>query len=105
MKTKLLGIVVAGLLGTALATTTIAQDRGRGFDGARGAGAGEMRGGPMRRGPAAAIAAQPERFIEHHDADADGKVSASEFVDARLDEVDRLFDRRDDDGDGQISLE
>jgi hypothetical protein len=109
MKTRMLGIfAVSALLGAALATTSVAQDRQRGFDGPRGEARGpagqirgRLRGGPRGRG----AGAQPERFIERHDTDADGQVSESEFVDERLTRIDQLFERRDTDGDGLISAE
>ncbi len=104
MKTKMLGILTisAALLGTALSSLSVAQDRGRGFDGQgppRGAMRGPMRGAPGER----RTEAQPERFIERHDTDADGQVSEMEFVDEHLQNVDELFDRRDANGDGLIS--
>jgi hypothetical protein len=107
-KLKTLGILGAtALLGTMLATTSVAQPRGRGgFDAPpprgemRGAEAARERGGALRGG---AVAAQPERFIERHDTDADGRVSAAEFVDERLGRIDEQFERRDTDGDGLIS--
>jgi Ca2+-binding EF-hand superfamily protein len=103
MKLKMIGVMTAtALLGTVLATTSVAQPRGRGgFDGAppprgemRGPGAAGQRGGPP-----------PERFIERHDTNADGRVSESEFVDDRLQNVDDQFEHRDTNGDGVISLE
>ncbi len=109
MKTKMLGIltVSAALLGTALSSLSVAQDRARGFEGPRPGvrgDAGQMRG-PMRaaarRGGAVA---QPERFIERHDTDADGQVSETEFVDEHLQNIDDMFEHRDTDGDGLISV-
>lgn len=105
MNTRMLGVLaVSALLGGALATTGVAQERQRGFDALRGDGAGLMRG-RMRaaRGPGAA--AQPERFIARHDTDADGRVSAAEFIDVRLESVDHLFERRDTNGDGLITAD
>ncbi|MDY6982936.1 MAG: hypothetical protein SV422_07595 [Pseudomonadota bacterium] len=87
MKTRMLGVLtITTLLGATLATASLAQDRQRDVD-ARG------------RGP------QPpaERFIARFDTDGDGRVSAAEFTDARLDRVDRYFEQRDTDGDGLIS--
>jgi Ca2+-binding EF-hand superfamily protein len=110
MKLKLLGVMTAtALLGTVLATTSAAQPRGRGgFDGApppRGEMRGPLRGGDRGGPPGGARAAQPERFIERHDTDADGRVSEAEFVDGRMQHIDALFERRDRNGDGQISLD
>jgi Ca2+-binding EF-hand superfamily protein len=107
MKLKMIGVMTAtALLGTVLATTSVAQPRGRGgFDGTPPP-RGEMPGprGGMRGGPGGGEpAAQPERFIERHDTDADGRVSEAEFVDDRVKNVDELFERRDSDGDGVIS--
>lgn len=105
MNTRMLGVLaVSALLGGALATTSVAQERQRGFDAMNGAGAGQMRGRMrMARGPGAAL--QPARFIARHDADEDGRVSAAEFIDVRLQAADRLIERRDADGDGLISAE
>lgn len=110
MKLKMIGVMTAtALLGTVLATTSAAQPRGRGgFDGTpppRGEMPGSARGG--RAGPpgGAPAAAQPERFIERHDTDADGRVSAAEFVDDRMQHIDEQIDRRDTNGDGVISLD
>jgi hypothetical protein len=112
MKTKMLGIltVSAALLGTALSTTGVAQERGRGFDGQRPDMRGQMRGpgrgGAMRGGPrGAGQLAQPEHFIERLDTNADGQVSAAEFTEERLQHIDDMFEHRDTNGDGLISLE
>lgn len=87
MKTRMLGVLTATtLLGAALATASVAQDRPRDFD-ARGRGS---------QAPA-------ERFIARFDTDADNRVSAAEFTDARLERLDRYFEQRDTDGDGLIS--
>lgn len=109
MKIKALAMMTAtALLGAALATTSLAQPRARGgFEGAppRGEMPGPARGG-MRGGPrGGAPAAQPERFIERHDTDADGRVSEMEFVDERLSHIDDQFEHRDTNGDGVISLD
>lgn len=110
MKTRILGLVAVGaMLGATLANTGFTQERRRGFDTPReelqerrGRGPGAFVRGPARgRG----VAVQPERFIARHDEDGDGRVSASEFVEARLGTVERLFERRDADGDGLISAE
>jgi hypothetical protein len=99
MKLKVLGIAVTALLGTVLATASVAQPRGRGgFDGPPPRG--EMRG-PQ----AGARGASPERFIERHDTNADGRVSEAEFVDERLQNVDEQFERRDTNGDGVIAAD
>lgn len=105
MNTRMLGVLaVSALLGGALATTSVAQERQRGFDTRNGDGAGLMRGRMrMARGPGAQLA--PGRFIARHDTDADGRVSEAEFIDLRLENVDRLFDRRDANDDGQISAD
>lgn len=107
MKTKMLGMIaLSALIGTALATTSLAQPRGRGFEGgARAERAAHVRG-PMRPGAArgAILAARPDRFIERHDTDGDGTVSEAEFIDERLAVVDTIFERRDTDGDGMISV-
>lgn len=109
MKLKTLAMMTAtALLGTALATTSLAQPRSRGgFEGAppRGEMPGPARGGMRGGPPGGAAAAQPERFIERHDTDADGRVSEAEFADERLAHVDEQFERRDSNGDGVISLE
>ena len=102
MRTRMLGVLaVSSLLGAALTTPSFAQERQRGFDGPRGDLAGQMRAGPRGRGGPA----QPERFIERHDTDADGRVGEMEFVDDRLQNIDELFDRRDADGNGLISAD
>lgn len=85
MKTTTLGILAAGaLLGATLATAGMAQDRQRAPDDRAGL-------------------APPRNFIARFDTDADGRVSLAEFVDARLRDADRHFERRDRDGDGLIS--
>lgn len=113
MKTRMLGMLAVGaLLGAAVATTSMAQERQRGFDTPRGelrGAAGQMRGairagqrgGPRGRG----ALAQPERFIARFDTDADGHVSASEFSEERLQNIDAHFERRDTNDDGLISAE
>jgi Ca2+-binding EF-hand superfamily protein len=110
MKIKMLGILtVSAVLGTALASAGFAQERGRGI------------GPDIRARPAAPLAVRPEvpqaarraaapvaspvRFLERHDSDADGRVSADEFVDEQLSEIDAMFERRDANGDGVISLD
>jgi Ca2+-binding EF-hand superfamily protein len=60
-----------------------------------------MRGGPRGAGQLA----QPDRFIERLDTDADGQVSAAEFSEERLQRIDDMFEHRDTNGDGLISLE
>lgn len=110
MKTRMLGVLAAStLIGAALTTTTLAQDRQGSFDG-RGAGPtrgvhaplrGKMRGGLRDNG----ALAQTERFITRMDTDADGRVSSAEFIDGRLQQVDRYFERRDTDGDGLIAAD
>lgn len=111
MKTKILGVLaVSALLGTALATTSFAQDRARGgaeaprgeaAAAARGEAAVAARDGARGRG----VTAQPARFIERHDTDADGRVSEMEFVDDRMQNIDEHFERRDANGDGLISAD
>ena len=103
-KFKLLGLMTTtALLGTLLATASIAQPRGRGgFD--QQAPRSEIRGTRAERGNHR-TRAQPQRFIERHDADADGRVSEVEFIDERLQYVDAQFEQRDTDGDGAISHE
>jgi hypothetical protein len=71
------------------------------FEGGRSAGpagTGDGRAG-FRRGPAF------ERQLERMDTNEDDQVSEDEFVDFRLARVDGLFERRDRDDDGLISLE
>lgn len=110
MKLKMIGVMTAtALLGTVLATTSVAQPRGRGgFDGTpppRGEMPVPARGGRGVSPGGAPAAAQPERFIERHDTDADGRVSAAEFADERMQHIDEQFEHRDTNGDGVISLE
>ncbi len=87
MNTRMLGILAIGaLFSTVLVTTSLAQPRPRGgFDGPR--------------------AVRPERFIELHDTDADGRVSENEFIDERLQRVVAQFERRDTNDDGLISAD
>lgn len=108
MKLSTLGMAVGigALLGLASMSAVIAAEPGDGdrrpaLQGGRGPGAGGgMRGrGGFRRGPAF------ERQLERLDADDDGQISEDEFVDARLARLDDMFERRDRDGDGLISLE
>lgn len=88
MKTRMLGVLTATtLLGATLATASLAQDRQRDVD-ARGKG----------QPPA-------ERFIARFDTDGDGRVSAGEFTDARLQQADRYFEQRDTDGDGYVTAD
>jgi Ca2+-binding EF-hand superfamily protein len=106
MKLSTLGIAgISTLLGLACMTAVIAAEPGDGnrrpaFEGGRGPGPGAMRGrGGFRRGPAF------ERQLERMDTNDDDKVSEDEFVDFRLASVDEIFERRDRDDDGLISLE
>jgi Ca2+-binding EF-hand superfamily protein len=113
MQIKMLGILTAGaLLGTLLSTANFAQERTRDFgaDGPREGGAhmrdasGDMRGrAGGRRGPARGT--PRENFIERHDANADGQVSETEFLEERLQNVDERFERLDRDDNGLISLD
>lgn len=107
MKLSTLGIAagISALLGLASMSAVIAAeprdgDRRPALQGGRGPGPGGLQGrGGFRRGPAL------ERQLERLDADDDGQISENEFVDARLARVDDMFERRDRDGDGLISLE
>lgn len=107
MKLSILGMAagISTLLGLACMSAVIAAEPGDGdrrpaFQGSRGPGPGGMRDrGGFRRGPAL------ERQLERLDADDDGQVSEDEFVDARLAVVDKMFERRDRNGDGLISPE
>lgn len=89
MNTRMLGILAIGaLFSTVLVTTSLAQPRPRGgFDRPRVA------------------QLQPERFIERHDTNADGRVSESEFIDERLQRFIAQFERRDTNDDGLISAD
>jgi Ca2+-binding EF-hand superfamily protein len=108
MKLSTLGVAgISTLLGLALMSAVIAAEPGDGgrrpaFQGGRGPGPGGMMGGGrggFRRGPAF------ERQLERMDTNEDDQVSEDEFVDFRLARVDDMFERRDRDDDGLISLE
>src|SRR5688572_29089442 len=105
MKLSTLGIAgFSALFGLAFVSAVIAaepDDDGRrpAFQGGRGPGPGGMGRGGFRRGPAF------ERQLERMDTNEDDQVSEDEFVDFRLARVDDMFERRDRDNDGLISLE
>jgi Ca2+-binding EF-hand superfamily protein len=106
MKLKLLAALLTGsLIGMTLTTAGFAQDDERRFGGPGREGRGMMPGtqpqgqmpGPGMRG------AGPERMLGNLDTDEDGRISADEFVDERTRQLEQLFNRRDNDGDGLLS--
>ncbi|MES2626647.1 MAG: hypothetical protein V4628_15280 [Pseudomonadota bacterium] len=107
MKLLTMGITgLAALVGITLMSSVIAAVPADGagrpaFEGGRGQGhGGGMRGRfGGRRGPDA------ERQLGRMDANDDGQVSEDEFVDARLAFIDEMFERRDRDNDGLLSLD
>lgn len=108
MKLTTIGLAgITTLISLAVMSAVIAaepSDGGRrpAFEGGRGPGPGPGgMGGRFgnRRGP------DPERQIEHLDANDDGLVSEEEFVDSRLARLNDMFERRDRNNDGLISLD
>jgi hypothetical protein len=105
MQMKTLAALLMGtLLGTALLPAGFAQDNeprgdGRGAREQSGDGMRGSRGG-MGRGMRTEA---PARMLGNLDSDDDGRISRDEFVDARARQTERLFERRDVDGDGLLT--
>lgn len=102
MKT-LAALLMGSLMGIALLPAGFAQDNDPRGDrrGAREQYGDGMRGshGGMGRGMRTEA---PARMLGNLDSDDDGRISRDEFVDARVRQTERLFERRDDDGDGLL---
>ncbi|HWK53332.1 MAG TPA: hypothetical protein VNR18_03110 [Hyphomicrobiales bacterium] len=95
-------LTLSALCTAMLAGGALAQERGRhaapDVDRHGAAEAGHHRGGR-------AMPRDDMRDLTRLDTDADGRVSEAEFLDARLARVDAMFERRDRDNDGLITVE
>lgn len=109
LTTRTLGMLTLGaLLSVSLLPASKAQDPEPSAERPGRAGPGIMRGalgGRDQMMRARGAERSPERFIELLDSDGDGQVSSAEYLDEQLQRVDVMFERRDQNEDGLLSLE